>query len=79
MIELSPTTALMLYLGATLTFLLSFWIYQHYRLRQKKILPLEKDLHVCEFCHYAYLFEGTKKLSRCPRCQSFNNHKTISK
>ncbi len=72
MIELSPTTALMLYLGLTLFFLLSIWIWNHYASRRRQILPAEQDLHVCEFCHFAYLDTGAKKLTRCPRCQSYN-------
>jgi uncharacterized paraquat-inducible protein A len=72
-IELSPTTALMLYLGFTLTILLGAWLYSHYSSRHKKILPLEQELHICEFCHFAYLDTNAKKITRCPRCQSFNN------
>ncbi len=73
MIELSPTTALMLYLGFTLVCLLSAWLYHHFRSRNKCILPSAQDLHVCEFCSFAYLDTGAKKITRCPRCQSFNN------
>lgn len=73
MIELSPTTALMLYLGITLVSLLSIWIAQHCRSRYRRILPAEKELHVCEFCLFAYLEESNKKITRCPRCESFNS------
>jgi ribosomal protein L37AE/L43A len=72
MIELSPTTALMLYLGMTLSVLLGLWIFQHYRYRHKKILSSEKELFICEYCHFAYLDEGTKKITHCPQCQSYN-------
>lgn len=75
MIELAPTTALMLYLGFTLICLLAASVYNHCKSRHKQILPSEKDLHVCEFCHFAYLEEGAKPITRCPRCQSFNDHK----
>lgn len=75
MIELTPATAFMLYLLATLFVLLGLWIYQHYQQRHQTILPPEKELHVCEFCHFAYLEEDSKKISRCPRCQSFNDRK----
>lgn len=73
MIELAPTTALMLYLGFTLLCLLGAWLFNHYRSKYKQILPSEKELHVCEFCHFAYLDQGAKRITRCPRCQSFND------
>lgn len=71
MIEISPTTALMLYLCATLFVLLGLWIVQHYRTRTKIILPMEKNMHTCEFCHFSYLAEDSKKISQCPQCHSF--------
>ncbi len=73
MIELYPTTALMLYLGLTLTFILSIWIFQHYGVKKKPILPPEQMLHLCEFCHFPYLESATKKITRCPGCNSFNS------
>lgn len=72
MIELSPTTALMLYLGITLFTLLGLWVSRHYQTRGRKIHLPEKDLYICEYCHFAYLEEGIKKINRCPQCHSFN-------
>lgn len=72
MIELSPATALLLYLGATLAVLMGVWIASHYRSYRRRFLPPEKELKVCEFCHFAYLDIGAKKISRCPRCDSYN-------
>ncbi|MEI8366328.1 MAG: hypothetical protein WCF65_07905 [Parachlamydiaceae bacterium] len=72
MIELSPATALLLYLGATLAILMGVWIASHYRAHKRRFLPPEKDLNVCEFCHFAYLDTGAKKITRCPRCDSLN-------
>ncbi len=76
MIELSFTTAFMLYLGITLTFVLGIWIYSHYRTRRQTIFSCEKALFVCEYCHFAYLEENIKELNRCPQCGLFNkqNH-----
>lgn len=73
MIALSPTTALMLYLGLTLFCLLGVWIVSHYRSRNRSVMPLEKRLITCEFCLFAYLDVGTKKITRCPRCESYND------
>jgi uncharacterized paraquat-inducible protein A len=75
MIKLSSTTALMLYLGFTLIAILAVWIYGHYTTRKKPILPLEKNLNLCEFCHFAYLDTLGKEVTRCPRCHSLNNPK----
>lgn len=74
MISLSANTAIMLYLGFTLSLLLGLWIYQHYRLRLKKIVILEKTLLVCEYCHFAYLDNQGKKVTHCPQCKSFNKN-----
>jgi hypothetical protein len=72
MIELTPTTACTLYLSATLALLLSLWIYQHYRLRHKKLITVAQELHVCEYCHYAYLADLGRNVTQCPQCQSYN-------
>lgn len=73
MIKLSLATAFMLYLGVSLFFLLGTWIYYHYKGRRKIIVQLQRELFVCEFCHYSYLKEGIEKVHRCPQCQSLNN------
>jgi hypothetical protein len=73
MIELNPATALMVYLGLTLMAILGIWAASHYRARKRRFLPLEKELVVCEFCHFAYLEVGSQKITRCPRCESLNS------
>ena len=75
MIELSPNTALMLYLGFTLAVLFIIWAASHYKRKDRNFLPLEKELVVCEFCLFAYIDEGNKKITRCPRCDSYNKVK----
>lgn len=72
MIELTPAAACTLYLGATLATLLGLWIYHHYQSRHKKIITFAQKLHVCEYCHFAYLAELGKDVTQCPQCQSFN-------
>jgi uncharacterized paraquat-inducible protein A len=76
MIELSANTAFMLYLGMTLAVLLGIWTWQSYDSRRNKSISLEQELFVCEYCHFAYLEEGIKEVTRCPQCQSFNKHNT---
>jgi uncharacterized paraquat-inducible protein A len=72
MIELSPTTAIMLYLCLTLATLLAIWGFHHYSSRKKKMDLSHQKLHVCEYCHFAYLRQIDKTVSRCPQCSSFN-------
>ena len=72
MIEISPPTAAVLYLGTTLFTILGIWLYNHYTARRKERPPLEKKLNVCEFCHFAYLDNSDKGVTRCPQCNSYN-------
>jgi uncharacterized paraquat-inducible protein A len=76
MIELTSSTAFMLYLLLTLMVVLGLWIQHHYYARQKKIASPEQELRVCEYCHFAYLEEGVKQVNQCPQCGSFNKHNT---
>ena len=73
MIVLAPTTAIMLYLLTTLLAILGIWSWRHYQTRQKKVVTIQKELIVCEYCHFAFLEEKAKKVSQCPQCQSYNN------
>jgi len=71
-IEISPNTAVLLYLGLCLFIILAIWGWQHFSKRNKKLNLTEKKLVICEFCHYAYLDMGIKKVTKCPQCQSYN-------
>lgn len=72
MIELSLNQAFMLYLALCLATMSCLWGYLHLRTLKKEILPPEKRLKKCEFCHYDYLAASSKKISRCPCCQAYN-------
>jgi hypothetical protein len=72
MIEILPSTAAVLYLGATLFTILGIWFYSHYSAKRKERVPLIKKLTVCEFCHFAYLDSSEKGVTKCPQCSSFN-------
>ncbi|MCB1111691.1 MAG: hypothetical protein H7A37_06075 [Chlamydiales bacterium] len=72
MIEVRPTTAFMLYLGAMLLLVLGAWCYTHFKTRKRKLTTLEKKLYVCEYCHFAYLDAIDKCNTQCPQCHSFN-------
>lgn len=73
MIELSASTAFMLYLGITLLVLLALWLYEHLQPRGHHILESTKPLLLtCEFCHHVYLEDPTKLVTQCPQCKSYN-------
>lgn len=72
MIQLTSAMAFMIYLGLTLGMILFVWIYTHYKFKKKKILTFEKELFICEFCHYAYVEEEANRLNKCPQCGLYN-------
>lgn len=72
MIELTATTAIMLYLCLTLMALFGIWGWHHLQSRKRKVILVEKVLNTCEYCHFAYLDEIAKEVSQCPQCHSFN-------
>lgn len=80
MFALTFSVAILLYLSLTLIALLIIWGWNHYRGRnKKKDLNYDQALKVCEYCHYTYLEEVQKSISKCPQCQSFNKDHLISK
>lgn len=79
MIELSPNTGFMLYLGVTLIFILGIWGYHHYKNRKKNVLTISQELLVCEYCHFVYLADLGLKVNKCPQCHSFNKSNTYTK
>lgn len=72
MIELTSTTAIMLYLCLTLGVLLFLWGHRHYQSRKKKLDLSHQRLIICEYCHFAYLDKVAKPVTQCPQCSSFN-------
>lgn len=75
MIEISPNTAMMLYLGLTLGVLLGVWLAHHFFSKKEKISIIEQELLICEYCHCAYLEDLGKKITQCPQCHSYNDKK----
>ena len=72
MIELSPATAIMVYLFLTLMILLGIWGFHHLSCRNKKVVLAQHELYICEYCSFVYLDQIAKPLSQCPQCHSFN-------
>jgi hypothetical protein len=75
MIEISLTTALMIYLCMTLGALLGMWGLQHYFSRKTKLEVAQHQLFLCEYCQFCYLEDPQKEVTRCPQCHSFNQNK----
>ncbi len=78
MIELSPSTAFMLYLGLTLAAVLGLWAYQHFDSRKSKLTTTDQRIYICEYCHFVYLAEHAKKITQCPQCQSHNKDNALA-
>ncbi len=72
MIEISSTTAFMIYLCLTLGPLLGLWLVQHYSKRHSKINVEEHQLYICEYCQFCYLDDRVQGITRCPQCLSYN-------
>lgn len=72
MIEITMSSAIMLYFCMTLATLLLLWAVQHYRSRKQKTVVAQKELFQCEYCHYSYLDTFAKSVTKCPQCGSFN-------
>lgn len=79
MIELSPSTAIMLYLSLTLVAVLGLWGYNHYRTRNRSLKMDAQQLLVCEYCHYVYLEANEAAVTQCPQCHSFNKLNSYTK
>lgn len=75
MIEVSPSTGVMLYLGITLFFILGLWGFNHYRTRKHSLKLEAQKLLICEYCHFAYLEDRVSQVTQCPQCRSFNKFK----
>ena len=74
MVEITSGTAIMIYLGLTLSVLLGLWLYQHYYRLQKKPIISSQKLLICEYCQTAYVEDISKKVTQCPECRSYNKN-----
>ncbi len=72
MIELSPQTAIMLYLCGAIGVVIFLWIRGHFKSRSKAVLPPQKRLNTCEYCCNPYLSDLDQNVTECPKCRSLN-------
>ncbi|MDB6080819.1 MAG: hypothetical protein JWO53_91 [Chlamydiia bacterium] len=74
MIEVSPDTACMIYLGSAIIALITIWLYQHKYSKKSEKSSFSTKHFSCEFCHATYLDNPVKPFTRCPECQSLNKN-----
>lgn len=73
MIEISPETACMLYVGGLLLLLLWTWIRHSQRAKRREVVKLTTMHVTCEFCSHSYLAETFTPYHRCPNCHCLNS------
>jgi len=72
MIEISPETACMLYVGGILLLLLLTWVFHSRKAKHRDIVKLTTVHATCEYCGSSYLVESFTTFHRCPHCQCLN-------
>lgn len=72
MLVVSIRTALLICFALFLFIYLGAWVFYHLKQRKKTALPAANKLTTCEHCHYAYLSNALKPISKCPQCYSYN-------
>jgi ribosomal protein L37AE/L43A len=72
-IELSLTAAIILYSSVLSFTAFGVWFYTEFATRRVHQVLEQQHLWRCVFCSYTYLDEAAERISRCPRCDSFNS------
>ncbi|MGB3057274.1 MAG: hypothetical protein WBC16_03885 [Candidatus Omnitrophota bacterium] len=72
MIKVDISTALFLYLFFTAVLLLILWSFFSFGTRMKTFGSEEKYIWHCSICAYTYIDSKHENISRCPRCNSYN-------
>lgn len=74
MIEVSPETACIIYLGLTVVAVFIAWIKHNKKNQSKEIITFTSGKITCEFCNFSYVDDVRKSLTRCPQCQFMNKN-----
>lgn len=72
MIEITLTTAILLYGAVILAGLLLLYMVSELRARHVYHVLEKQFVWRCAFCGFLYLDEDAAILSQCPRCESYN-------
>ena len=72
MIEITISTAVLLYGAIILTGFLFLYMVSELRARHVYRVLEKQFMWRCAFCGFLYLDEDAVMLSKCPRCESYN-------
>lgn len=72
MIEISPDTACLLYIGGLLIGLIALWWRWSMKWKRRDISKLQVRKLTCELCKSNYLDESFTEFHRCPICGCLN-------
>ncbi len=72
MIEITLTTAVLLYGALILSAFLLLYLLSELRARHVYRVLEKQFMWRCAFCGFLYLDENAAVISKCPRCESFN-------
>lgn len=73
MIQISLSTALIVYSVVILAGALGIWMYMEITTRRAYLVLEKQYLWRCVFCSYTYLDADAVKHSECPQCHSINS------
>lgn len=74
MIEISLNAAVLFYCFIIAVGLAVSWVFTEFAAARTYTALSEQDLWNCHFCTFSYLDRSGLRVSRCPRCQSYNVH-----
>ena len=73
MIQISLTSALVMYSAILGLVVLMIWSYTEFVTRRSYRVLEKQHLWRCVYCGYVYLDEEAEALSQCPQCESINS------
>lgn len=62
-----------LYVLALLGSLFLIWVIFEWRAKRRRYEPPGQKLWRCNICGYFYVADGEEKITKCPRCDSFQD------
>jgi hypothetical protein len=72
MIEISLSSAIVLYSAILGAMVFAIWLYTEVTVRRSYRVLEKQHLWRCVFCGYIYLDEDAETVSQCPQCESYN-------
>jgi len=78
MIEITPDTGCMLYVGGLLFLLFVIWWKTSQKSKKREVVTITKQKSTCEYCGNSYIAESRIALHRCPHCSCINEMKEKS-